>query len=147
MTVFRNINLQRIFSTLILFAALFSQIQTLYACDSIESKPKMVCCCGDHDAAICPMANNCAMHEQTVKTACCELSYDILNDAGMMNSVATVDYLTLLLDGPQPPPTIDFQQISSSSLPIASPLLQAAPESSTFNRNNPTYLLTRRLRL
>ena len=147
MNVFHNINLQRIFSTLVLFAALFSQIQTLYACDSMEGKPKMVCCCGEHDSVICPMADSCGMHEQTAKTSCCELSYDILNDAGMMSSVATVDYLTLLLDGPQPPPVVDFQNFSTTSLPISAPLLLAAPEPSAFSRDNPTYLLTRRLRL
>jgi len=147
MNVFRNINLQRIFSTLVLLAALFSQIQTLYACDSMESKPKMVCCCGDHDSAICPMADNCSVHELSDNNACCELSYDILNDAGMMNSVATVDYLTLLLDGPQPPPIVDFQKISPALLPISSRVLLAAPEPLAFNLDNPTYLLTRRLRL
>ena len=147
MNVFHNINLQRIFSSLVLFAALFSQIQTLYACDSMEGKPKVVCCCGDHDSAICPMADNCGMHEQTAKTACCELSYNILNDAGMMNSVATVDYLTLLLDGPQPPPIVDFQKFSPSSLPVFSQLLLDATEPPAFNSDNPTYFLTRRLRL
>ncbi|OQK18292.1 hypothetical protein AU255_10835 [Methyloprofundus sedimenti] len=147
MNVFRNINLQRIFSTLVLLAALFSQIQTLYACDSMESKPKMVCCCGEHDSAICLMADNCGMHEQMAETACCELSYDILNDAGMMSSASTVDYLTLLLDGPQPPPIIDFQKFSPAPLPISSPFLLAALEPPAFNRDNPIYLLTRRLRL
>jgi hypothetical protein len=147
MNVFRNINLQRLFSTLVLFAALFSQIQTLYACDSMESKPKMVCCCGDHDSAICPMADNCGVHELSDDNACCELSYDILNDTGMMNSVATVDYLTLLLDGPQPPPIVDFQKYSATPLPISSRILLASPEPLAFNLDNPTYLLTRRLRL
>jgi len=147
MNVFRNINLQRIFSTLVLFAALFSQIQTLYACDSMESKPKMVCCCGEHDSAICPMADNCGVHELLDDNACCELSYDILNDAGMMNSVVTVDYLTLLLDGPQPPPIVDFQKYSAIPLPISSRILLASPEPLAFNHHNPTYLLTRRLRL
>ena len=147
MNVFRNINLQRIFSMLVLFAALFSQIQTLYACDSMKSKPRVDCCCGEHDSAICPMADFCGMHEQTTKTSCCERSYDILNDAGMMNSVATVDFLTLLLDGPQPPPIVDGQKFSPSPLPILSRLLLATPELAVFNSDSPTYLLTRRLRL
>ncbi len=147
MNVLRNIKLQRIFSTLVLFAALFSQIQTLYACDSMESKPKMICCCGDHDSAICPMDDNCGVHEQSDNNACCELSYDILNDAGMMNSVATVDYLTLFLDGSQPPPIVDFQKYSATPLPISSRILLVSPEPLAFNLDNPTYLLTRRLRL
>lgn len=147
MNVFRNLNLQRLFSTMVLFVALFSQIQTLYACDSMEGKAKMVCCCGEHDSAICPMADNCGMHEQAAKTSCCELSYDVLNEASMVNSVTTVDTLTLLLDSAQPPPIIDYQHFSIGSLPIVSQLVLAAAEPPVFSLKTPTYLLTRRLRL
>ncbi len=103
MNVFRHLYLQRTLSMLIFFVVLLSQIQTLYACDSMQGKPKQVCCCGDQDSAICPMADTCDMHEQTAKTSCCEVSYDVVTDAAMIHSVTTVDMLTLLLDGPQPP--------------------------------------------
>ena len=147
MNVFRNLNLQRTLSILLLFAALFSQIQTLYACDSMEGKPKQVCCCGEHDLAICPMADTCAMHKQMVETVCCEVSYDILIDAGMMNSASTVDCLTLLLDGPQPPPIIDLAQFLPVPLPNLPRLSQDVDEPLIFSRGKPTYLLTRRLRI
>jgi len=147
MNVFRNLNLQRTLSIVVLFTALFSQIRLLYACDSMEGKPKQVCCCGEHDSAICPMADSCAMHENAQETSCCEVSYDTLNDIGMMNSASTADCLTLLLNGPQPPPVIDVQQFLPSPLPILSRLSPAANEPLIFSRGKQTYLLTRRLRL
>ena len=147
MNVFRNLNLQRTFSVIVLFAALFSQIQTLYACDSIEGKPERVCCCGGHDSVICPMADSCGMHKQTDQTLCCEVSYDTLTDAAMMNSNSTVDTLTLLLDGPQPPPLIEYQQFPSAPLQRLSQLTLAFNEPLLLSRSKHTYLFTRRLRL
>jgi hypothetical protein len=147
MSVFRNLNLQRTFSMIVLFAALFSQIQTLYACDSMEGKPKQVCCCGEQDSAICPMADSCDMHKQTATISCCEVSYDTLNDVGMISSTSTVDTLTLLLDGPQPPPIIDVQQFSLLPLPTLSRLSLAADQPLIISRGEHIYLLTRRLRL
>ena len=147
MNIFRNLNLQRTLSMIVVFTALFSQIHTLYACDSMADTPKHVCCCGEHNSIACPMADSCAMHENTAETSCCELSYDILNDAGMMNSASTVDCLTLLLDGPQPPPVVDLQQFLPTPLPILSRLSLAADEPLIFSRGKPTFLLTRRLRL
>ena len=148
MNVFRNLYLQYTLSIFILFVALFSQIQTLYACDSMEGKPKQVCCCGgEQDSAICPMVDSCAMHEQTAKTSCCEVSYDTLYDAGMINSASSVDNLTLLLDGPQPPPIVDVQKFSPLSLQKLSQLTLAADQPPIFSRGKYTYLLTRRLRL
>ncbi len=147
MNVFRNLNLQRTLSMVVLFAALLSQIQTLYACDSMEGKPKQVCCCGEHDSAICPMVDTCAMHKQIAETPCCEISYDTLNDAGMMNSVSTVDSLTLLLNSPQPPPVIDLQPFSLAPLQKLSRLPLATDEPLIFSRGKQTYRLTRRLRL
>lgn len=147
MNVFRNLNLQRTLSMAVLFAALFSQIQLLYACDSMDGRPKQVCCCGEHASAICPMADSCAKHENAQETSCCEVSYGTLNDAGMMNSPSSVDFLTLLLDGPQPPPVIDVQQFLPTPLPILSQLSPATDEPLIFSRGRPTFLLTRRLRL
>ncbi len=147
MTLFRNFNLCRILSILLLFAELFSQIQLLYACDSMADKPKHVCCCGERSSAVCPMTAGCAMNAQIEKTACCEVSYDILNDAGMMNAVTTVDCLTLLLNCPQPPPDIGAAPFIPAHLPILSQLPPAADQSRIFNRDKETYLLTRRLRL
>ena len=147
MDSFRNLNLQRALSMALLFAALFSQVHTLYACDSMDGEFRHVCCCSEHDSASCPMANNCAMHEYEVEKLCCEISYDVVTDSAMMNSTSTVDCLILLLDGPQPPPVIVFQQFSYESLQLQSRLSLSAIDPPTLNRGNLTYFLTRRLRL
>ncbi len=147
MTFFRNLNLRRILSILLLFATLFSQIQLLYACESMEDKPKHVCCCGEHSSTVCPMVANCAMSEQLEQTSCCEVSYDIINDAGMMNAVSTVDCLTLLLNCPQPPPDIAVEFFTATPLPLLSRLSLIDDLSRFFYRDKETYLLTRRLRL
>jgi len=147
MTLFRNLNLRRILSILLLFAALFSQIQLLYACESMEDKPKHVCCCGEHSSTVCPMAANCDMNEQLEKTSCCEVSYDIVNDAGMMNAASTVDCLTLLLNCPQPPPDISAELVTFKSFPLLSQLSPVVDESLLFNADKQTFFLTRRLRL
>ncbi|MFW5444449.1 MAG: hypothetical protein ACKE51_09110 [Methylococcaceae bacterium] len=146
MNFFRSLTLRRALSLLLLFAALFSQIQSLYACESMADKPKHVCCCGEHSAAVCPMLDSCAMQQKSSAT-CCEVSYEVVNDAGMMNSVSTVDYLTLLLDGPQPPPDIGFVQFANIPSPTFASLLQVDDAPLIFSRTEATYLLTRRLRI
>ncbi len=147
MSGFRNLNLQRTLSVFILFTALFSQIQTLYACDLMDGKPKHVCCCEENASASCPMADSCAMNENGMKNQCCEVSYETLTDAGMMNSASTVDFLTLLLDGPQPPPAIEFQPFSPSSLPTLSQHSLPRDEPLALHPGRQIYFLTRRLRL
>lgn len=147
MAHFRNFNLRRILSILLLFGALFSQTQLLYACESMADKPKHVCCCGEHSSAVCPMAAGCAMNEEIEKTTCCEVSYEILNDVGMMNSVTTVDCLTLLLNCPQPPPDIGIAPFIQLPLPMLSRLFAVADQAQIYSRDTETYLLTRRLRL
>ena len=58
-----------------------------------------------------------AQHENTDEGRCCDVSQDSLtDDVVMTHSSSTVDFLTLLLDGPQPPPVIDYQELLSASL-------------------------------
>jgi len=147
MEAFRNFNLQRAMGIALLFTALFSQIQLLYACDLIDGEPQQVCCCGEHDSATCPMADNCGMHGNTAATQCCDVSYDVVTDASIMNCTSTADCLTLLLDGPQPPPVIEFKQVLPTSVQCLSQLSLCADECLQFNLSKPTYFLTRRLRL
>ena len=147
MDSFRNLNIQRTLGMVILFAALFSHIQLLYACDAMDGEPKHVCCCGEHVSAGCPMADSCAMHENATENQCCEVSYDAVTDEATINSTSTVDCLTLLLDGPQPPPVIEFQQFSPAPLQRLSQLTLAANQPLILSRGKHTYLLTRRLRL
>jgi len=87
------------------------------------------------------------MSEQLEQTSCCEVSYDIINDAGMMNAVSTVDCLTLLLNCPHPPPDIAVEFLTVTPLPLLPRLSLIDDQSRGFYRDKDTYLLTRRLRL
>ena len=147
MDSFRNLILQRTLSLIILLTALLSQTQMLYACELMEGEPKRVCCCGEHAPAACPMEDACTMQEKADQNRCCEVSYEPLADEVMMNSPSTVDCLTLLLDGPQPPPDIEFQQLLAPSLQMISRLTLSSDEPLILSSGKQKYLLTRRLRL
>ena len=147
MHIFRQLIFQRTISLAFLFAVLLSQTQLLYACEQMDGKPKMVCCCDEHMSDTCPMATPCSMHEQDQQSKCCEVSYDSLSDVSMSQGTSTADYLTLLLDGPQPPPLISEQTLSLASLKASHKLVFPPDKSLSLNRGNQTYLLTRRLRL
>jgi hypothetical protein len=147
MNCFRNLILQRTLSLVILCTALLTQTQILYACESMNDGPELVCCCGDHAAAGCPMADACAMQENAQQNQCCEVSYDSLTDAATMHSASTVDSLTLLLDGPQPPPVIEFQQLLPAYLQVAPRFSFSPDELLIISSDEHTYFLTRRLRL
>jgi len=147
MNLFRALNLQRALSVLILFSALFSQIQSLYACESMGGEPRHICCCGEHNSVDCPMADHCGMHENAVDTHCCEVSYEVVSDEMMMSGVSTLDFLLLTLDSPQPPPIIEFQKIPTPHSQTQLLLLLAAYESPPSKYGEYTYLMTRRLRI
>lgn len=147
MNIFRHLNLQRTLSLLLLFVALFSQIQLLYACDSMSDKPQHVCCCGEHSSTVCPMVDSCAMHEKATDAACCEVNYEVINDSGVINNISPVDCLTLLLEAPQPPPDIGFIPFLDTSLPKFASLSRVFDEPLIINQVKPTYLLTHRLRI
>lgn len=170
MELFRNLTFQRILSLIFLCTALLSQTQILYACELMDGKPKLVCCCGESMSDGCPMSESCAMqdksawsgfahevpeggragiarHENTDGGRCCDVSQDSLMDVVMTHSSSTVDFLTLLLDGPQPPPVIDYQEFLSASLQVTQRLALPPHEPLLLSSGKQTYLLTRRLRL
>lgn len=147
MSWYRTLIFQQITVALLLFAALFSQIQVLYACDLRDGKPSHVCCCGKHTANDCPMQDSCAMHQNTLENKCCDLSYDLSTDNVMSNLPSTADTLTLLLDAPQPPPVIAPHPIANGCLRQLARLSPTATTPSPPDKGKQTYLVTRRLRL
>jgi len=170
MALFRNLTFQRILSLTFLCTALLTQTQILYACERMDGKPKLVCCCGESMSDGYPMSESCAMqdksawsgfaheapeggwagtaqHENTDEGRCCDVSQDSLTDVVMTNNASTVDFLTLLLDGPQPPPVIDYQELLSASLQTTGRLAIPPYEPLLLSSGKQTYLLTRRLRL
>lgn len=148
MDIFRNPTLQRLLSLIFLCTALLSQTQILYACEQMDGKPKLVCCCGESMSDGCPMSESCAMQKNTDEGHCCDVSHDSLtDDVVMTHSSSTVDFLTLLLDGPQPPPVIGYQELLSTSPQAAQRLAIPPHEPLLLSGGKQTYLLTRRLRL
>ena len=147
MYLFRNLTFQRTISLTFLFAVLLSQTQLLYACEQMDGKPKMVCCCDEQMSDACPMAAPCSMHEQTDQSKCCEISYDSLTDVSMTQGTSTADLLTLLLDGAQPPPIFSERILPIDSLKTYQRLLFPPDKTLSLSSSNHTYLLTRRLRL
>jgi len=147
MIFLRSLHCRRTFSLLLLLAMLFSQIQLVYACDSMADKPKHTCCCEDNQSNICPMLNSCSMNEQAKEQSCCEISYDILNDTGITYSASTLDSLSSLLNAPQAPPDFIFTPIIPKPLPIVSWYSFSTNTLPAFAHHKETYLATRRLRL
>lgn len=146
MALFRNLTFQRVLSLIFLCTALLSQTQILYACELMDGKPKPVCCCEEPLPDGCPMSESCVMHAKSDEGRCCDVSQDSLTAVVMTHSASTIDLLTLLLDGPQPPPLIDYQELLSAS-PQAVQRLAIPPHIPPPSRGKHIYLLTRRLRL
>ena len=147
MYLFRNLTFQRTISLTFLFAVLLSQTQMLYACEKMDGKPRMVCCCDEQMSDKCAMATPCSMHEQTDQSKCCEISYDSLTDVSMTQGTSTADLLTLLLDGAQPPPLFSEQTLPIGLLKTNHRLLFPPDRPLSLSNGNHTYLLTRRIRL
>jgi len=147
MIFFRSLHCRRTLSLLLLLATLFSQIQLVYACESMADKPKHTCCCEDNQANACPMLSNCAMNEQAKEQSCCEVSYDILNDTGITHSASAIDWLSSLLNAAQAPPDFIFTPIIPTPLPIASLYSFSTNTPAAFAHHKETYRITRRLRL
>jgi hypothetical protein len=146
MVIFRNLILQRLLCCIFLGATLLSHTQLLFACEFMHGKPKMVCCCDEAMPEACPMTKGCAMQANSTQSQCCEISQDSLTDVAMTHASSTVETLTLLLDSPQPPPLVGFQE--TNTLLPAQPILAIFPhEPLPISGNRPVYLRTLRIRL
>lgn len=87
------------------------------------------------------------MGEQAKEQSCCEVSYDILNDAGITHLSSTLDSLSSLLNAPQAPPDFIFTPVIPQVLPVLSWSSFSANIRPAFAHHKETYLITRRLRL
>ena len=144
---FRNLTLQRTLILVFLCTSLLSQTQILFACEMMDDKPRLVCCCGEHLSDVCPMADACGLFENADVKHCCEVSHDALTDEAVMHGTSTADLLTQLLDGPQPPPVIQFRPLVPDSLALTSRPVLLPDEPSVARMGKHTYLHTLRLRL
>ena len=143
----RNLTLQRMLILVFLCSSLLSQTQILFACEMMDGAPRLVCCCGEHHSDACPMADACGLFENADAQRCCEVSHDALADEAVIHGASTTDWLTQLLDGPQPPPIIEFRPLVPDALAKASRPVSWSDESSPAHTGQYTYLHTLRLRL
>lgn len=105
----------------------------------------MVCCCDQAMPDGCPMTDGCAMQANSAQGQCCEVSQDSLTDVAVTHAASTAETLTLLLDSPQPPPPIAFQETYVFQQPL---LLAVSPhEPLPISGDRPVYLRTLRIRL
>jgi len=87
------------------------------------------------------------MNKQAKEQSCCEVSYDMINDAGMTHSASSLDSLSSLLNAPQAPPDLVFTPVIQHSLANLSWHSFSENTHPAFARHKETYLVTRRLRL
>ncbi|WP_051906374.1 hypothetical protein [Methylomarinum vadi] len=146
MVFFRNAILQRAICFIFLSAALLSHTQLLFACESMQGEPKMVCCCGDSmPDDTCPMSESCGMRHDSHQDTCCEVSQQALTDLAVTDASATVETLTLVLDGPQPPPLFDRRETTVFPQPLFFAIFPHEPLPASGDGQ--IYLRTLRIRL
>lgn len=91
----------------LVFLGLFSQFQTVFACELMDGKAKPVCCCDEPGdmAGGCAMGGGCQDQAPGSATAmdCCAVSYQEAPSA-KATPPGSASLQVLLLDAPQPPP-------------------------------------------
>lgn len=142
MNKLRNPMLRRFFTVIFLLSSLYTQTQTLFACDLMGGGPQITCCCDEHMEKGCPMGGGCQTPPGEAPTGCCDVTVEVeMQDPA---ATSTVD----LLDAAQPPPAI------STSAEIALALSEESDRTS-FDFHPPpswltgthTYLTTQRFRI
>jgi len=145
MRVFRHRRLRLYTSIFIVFAGLFLQIQTLYACHLTGGPAKHVCCCGKHKQHNCPMAAHCDMAQPEKPMQCCEISYDLANENGLAENAGSSADLVLMLDASQPPPLLDDILSGQIRLSLVAALPLYPPDYA--HTPSPVFLISQRFRL
>lgn len=144
----RNSSFRRFVVATLVFLGLFSQFQTVFACELMDGKAKPVCCCDEPGgmAGGCGMDSGCQDQAPDSATAmdCCAVSYQQAPSAKATPS-GSIGLQVLLLDAPQPPPIpVSFHVPEFPSLNYAPRYTRVLPPrvAGTY-----TYLLTNRFRI
>lgn len=131
--------------TAYLFMGLFSQFQTVFACELMSEKAQYVCCCDELAGTGCKMGGGCHDQQGSLNTDCCQTSYQQVPSTIAIASESHAQQV-VLLEAPQPPPDVLFSLTALASqnhLPVFfGPT--ALPPGYPGNR---IYLLTRRFRV
>jgi len=144
----RNQSFRRLVIATTLFLGLFTQFQTVFACEFKDGKLQIVCCCdkaGDMSKG-CDNGGGCNDSAGLISSGmnCCETSYQPAPSAIAIAPDLHAQQV-LLLDAPQPPPIItsfDLKTLPASRQTIG--FLSASPPRVTDTQ---TYLLTNRFRI
>jgi len=150
MRLFRHSMMRRIILLTLLSWGLLTQVATVYACEFKNGEKQISCCCDTaikmdcaDNAAPCNNPNDNTSYDSTniSTSACCNVSYGV-TDASPASTSATLQLL--LLDAPQPPPTLPEYQPGTVS--NYAPLV-ALPTFTPSSPGTSTYLRTQRLRI
>ena len=145
----RNHSFRRLVVATILFMGLFTQFQTVFACEFKDGKLQFVCCCDNSG----DMSKNCAENDQcgeqpAVPTSdnanCCDVSYQQAQSATAISS-AQHSQQVLVLDAPQPPPVLTSFDLQT--IPTENQTVHKLTDVSLSVFSTQTYLLTQRFRV
>lgn len=145
----RNKLFRRFVISTTLFMGLFTQFQSVFACEYKDGKLQSVCCC-DKSGEIsrdCAENDRCddqqATHEATLDN-CCDVSYQAAPGATAISSTPYSQQV-LLLDAPQPPPLL--ARFEFQTLTVSTPTFTSPRNTSTRVSGTQTYQLTQRYRI
>ncbi len=140
----RNPSFRRIVIAISLFMGLFSQFQTVFACELMSGVAQYICCCDEPGAMGCEKGGACHDQSGAGGEDCCTVSYQqVLGSIAI--APASHAQQVLLLNAPQPPPipvSFDFQNV-----PPANHATRIANSLPPPVAGIDTYLLTNRFRI
>ena len=145
----KNRSFRRFVIAATLFMGLFTQFQTVFACEFKDGKLQLVCCCENSGGMTkdCSQNNQCA-EQQAVpisnNATCCDVSYQQVPSATAFSS-AQHNQQVLVLDAPQPPPIP--ASFNLQTIPTANQTAHKLTNISLLVFGTQTYLLTQRFRI
>ena len=144
----RHSSFRRFVIATTLFMGLFTQFQTVFACEFKDGKLQIVCCCdeaGDMSMG-CDMGGGCNDSAGPASNGmnCCETSYQPAPSATAIAPDLHVQQV-LLLDAPQPPPILASFVLKTT--PASRQIIGFLSDTPPRVTGTQTYLLTNRFRI
>lgn len=144
MFLVRSTSARRVLGALFLLNGLLPQLQTLFACELMDSQPRTVCCCADPLTDGCQMGGGCKIHGGVRGSEdCCQILIGKLSDVAAAGAVAPGAQAGIL----------DPLQLPILLLPNVAVELRASVTTRqhivapSYRNANNTYLITNRLRI
>ncbi|VAW57397.1 hypothetical protein MNBD_GAMMA07-1285 [hydrothermal vent metagenome] len=134
---------------ILLFASLFVQTQSLFACELMGTNLSVICCCDETQHNGCPMGGGCDDKNGLMSSGCCDTQVKI--DIGLQDTVSVDTHhakQVTSLDAPQPPPAIILAyQISLPLINRSHNRILNIFSPSTASLGTDTYFKTQRFRI